>query len=100
MVSDMTSSAGTRMIGIATDNDGFELVCGDKRIGTRRHLDVATVSNLTAYAQRYAKLLERGGPAAELLALGRELFHFLDGSGRDLAALIEAAPRPLHFEIA
>lgn len=88
------------MIGIAIDNDGFELVCGDKRIGPPRHLGDPVVAGLTVFAQRYAKLLQRHDPAAELLVLGRDLFRFLDGEGHDLVTLMNEAPRPLHFEVA
>ncbi|BAM92702.1 hypothetical protein S58_67350 [Bradyrhizobium oligotrophicum S58] len=89
------------MIGIDLAEDGFELVCGDRRIGQRRLLDAETTGQLEAFASRYGELLGRGDPAADLLTLGRELYGFLDGDGGDLAGLInQALGRALQFEIA
>jgi hypothetical protein len=84
------------MIGISIADGGFELICGD-RIGRRRYLDQTTLADLAGYASRYADVLERAEPSAELLELGLDLYRFLEGEGGHLTALIDRAPRPLHF---
>src|SRR6202035_442552 len=87
------------MIGISIADGGFELVCADP-IGRRRHLNDETTATLEDFGKRYAKLLEATNPAEGLLALGRDLYRFLDGDSGDLTALLDRAPRPIHFEIA
>jgi tetratricopeptide (TPR) repeat protein len=88
------------MTGISITDGGFDLVCNGERIGRRRHLDETTVAALDEFSARYAALLDREDDTSEaLLALGRDLYRFLDGDGRDLAALIDGAKRPVHFEI-
>jgi tetratricopeptide (TPR) repeat protein len=89
------------MTGISIADGGFDLVCNGERIGRRRHLDEAMVAALGGFSARYAALLDRGDDtSAELLALGRDLYRFLDGDGRDLATLLDRTSRPVHFEIA
>src|SRR5262245_32852183 len=88
------------MIGIAIADGGYELVCGDARIGGRRYLDEQAVRTLEGFALRYNELLARSERSSELLVLGQDLYAFLEGDGGDLTALIERAPRPLHFKIA
>jgi len=88
------------MIGISINDGGFELRCGEP-IGRRRYFDAETIARLREFSSRYAKLREQDGSqsAAGLLMLGRQLFGFLDGDAGDLTALMNRAPRPLHFEI-
>ena len=88
------------MIGISISDGGFDLICGEVRIGRRRYLDGTACRKLEGFASRYAGLLGRTEPSSELLVLGQDLYAFLDGDGGDLTALIDRAPRPLHFEIA
>lgn len=88
------------MVGVFVGDGGFELICGQAQIGPRRHLDAAAVSRLEGFASCYGVLLERADPSADLLALGRDLYRFLDGDSGELTALIDRAQRPLHFEVA
>jgi hypothetical protein len=87
------------MIGILAIDGSFELICGNAAVARRRHLDPAAVSALEAFSQRYGQLLNASHPAAGLLALGRDLYDWLDGGGRQLNALLQQADRPLRFEV-
>ncbi len=87
------------MIGISLADGGFVLMCRDP-IGQRRHLDDETTTRLEDFSDRYGKLLAANRPSEGLLALGRELFRFLDGDSGELSGLLDQAPRPIHFEIA
>jgi hypothetical protein len=87
------------MIGILAADDAFEVLCGDAAIGGRRHLDAAAVEVLEGFARRYYELLKASQAAAGLLALGRELYRWIDGDGGQLTALLVQAPPPLRFEV-
>lgn len=87
--------------GISISGARFEVLCGDEEVGPRRDLDNAAVSVLTGFAQRYAALqrLEAEQASAGLLALGRELYAWLEGDAGQLTQLQERASRPFVFEI-
>src|ERR1700758_2992700 len=87
------------MLGILAIDGGFELICGEAAIGERRHLDAAAVSGLEGFSRRYYELLQSSYAAAGLLALGRELYGWLDGDGGQLNTLLQRAERPLRFEV-
>ena len=87
------------MLGIFAFDGGFELICGGSAVGARRHLDAAAVSALEGFSRRYYELLQSSYAAAGLLALGRELYGWLDGDGGQLNALLQCAERPLRFEV-
>ena len=87
------------MWGILAADQGFEVLRAGSRIGRRRHLDVAAVSALKDFSDRYARLLDSAQPAAGLLALGRDLYRWLDGDGGDLTALLQQAQPPFRFEV-
>jgi hypothetical protein len=87
------------MLGILAIDGGFELICGEAAVGVRRHLDAAAVSALEGFSRRYYGLLQSSDAAAGLLALGRELYGWLDGAGGQLNTLLQRAERPLRFEV-
>ena len=86
------------MIGISIADGAFQLVCAEP-IGRRRYLDEDTVKSLDDFGRRYGKLLA-SNETEGLLELGRDLYRFLDGDAGQLTALIDQAPRPIHFEVA
>jgi hypothetical protein len=87
------------MYGILAIDGAFEVLCGSDAIGPRSYLDADTVSALKGFTDRYNRLLASASyPAAGLLALGRDLYNWLDGDSRRLGALLQAQ-RPLRFEI-
>jgi hypothetical protein len=67
-------------------------------LGRRRHLDEAAVLALKGFSDRYAGLLGSAQPAAGLLALGRDLYQWLDGGGH-MTELLQRAQRPLRFNV-
>src|SRR5262249_55635107 len=92
------------MNGILAIDDGFEVMCRDAAPGLRRHLDMDAVSALEGFSRRYSELLNGQGlnsshAAAGFLALGRELYGWLDGDGGRLSALLQRADHPLRFEV-
>src|SRR5438132_26483 len=87
------------MNGISIADDGFEVVCGTASLGPRRHLDADAVMALEDFSGRYGELLAAPQNAAGVLALGRELYRWLDGESGQLTGLLQQTPRPLHFEI-
>src|SRR3954451_12498475 len=89
---------GEDMTGISIGSNKFQLV-GGQPPRRSRPLDAETVAILSRYRERHAELLATDNPAPGLLALGLDLYRFLDGDPGDLTALIERAPRPLQFEI-
>jgi hypothetical protein len=86
------------MNGLFIVDGGYELLCGDVAIGRVRHLDAAAVATLEGFSGRYGQLLGSPHAGAGLLALGRELYGWLDGEGQ-LHALLQRAERPLRFEV-
>jgi hypothetical protein len=87
------------MIGVLAAEDGFETLSGNVAVGARRHLDKAAVLVLEGFSRRYYELLQASQAAAGLLALGRELYRWVDGDGGQLNMLLQRADRPLGFEI-
>jgi CHAT domain len=87
------------MLGIFVADGGFDLLCGGSAVGDRRHLDAAAVLALEVFSRRYYELLRSPHAAAGLLALGRDLYGWLDGEGGVLSTLLQRAERPLRFEI-
>ena len=77
---------------------GFQQVCAEP-IGRRRYLNDDTTAALEHFGKRYSTLLGAANRAEGPLALGRDLYRFLDGTGGDLTALLDRAPRPIYFEI-
>ncbi len=85
--------------GLVVDDAGFELLAGDQRIGSRRVLLDGDVELLTGLAARYVRAVQAGSHPDEFIAIGRELFGWLDGDTGALSQLLEAAERPLVFEV-
>ncbi|WP_405813062.1 MULTISPECIES: CHAT domain-containing protein [unclassified Streptomyces] len=87
------------MTGLVVEDGGFELVVGGDGIGPRRLLRDSDVAWVTAVAGRYVDAVSGGSRREVLLALGRELYGWLDGDRRQLARLLDEAPTPLLFEV-
>jgi tetratricopeptide (TPR) repeat protein len=86
------------MQGLLATVEDFALLLGDA-ICDRRPLDLASIDALTGFRDRYAQLLKESNPEAGLLALGQELYAWLDGTDGRLRAFLRQATRPLRFEI-
>jgi hypothetical protein len=84
--------------GIWIDDQCFELLAGKASFGGSRPLDEAAVTALKDFARRYQRIHQRYDAAAAL-ALGRDLFRWLDGDGSALRQLRDNAPRPFVFEV-
>jgi tetratricopeptide (TPR) repeat protein len=85
--------------GLVVDGTGFEVLVGDTRIGSRRVLGQADVDLLQGLAARYVQAVQAHSDAGVFVALGRELYGWLDGEQGQLAALLEQAVTPLVFEV-
>ncbi|WP_030395560.1 CHAT domain-containing protein [Kitasatospora purpeofusca] len=85
--------------GLVVETGGFELVVGGEGIGPRRLLQDSDVAWLTAVAGRYVDAVRGGSRREVLLALGRELYGWLDGDRRRLTRLLDEAPVPVLFEV-
>src|SRR5262249_41217519 len=57
------------------------------------------ISALEGFSRRYGQLLNSQHAGAGLLALGRELYDWLDSEGGQLHALLQRAEPPLQFEV-
>src|SRR5262245_40032848 len=88
------------MDGIAAEGERLDLLCADQPQGPPRYRDADAIAALKAFSDRYAQLLAKRQNAAGLLALGRDLYGWLDGESRQLNGLLQRAERPLRFEIA
>ena len=51
------------------------------------------------FSGRYGQLLNSSNAAAGFLALGRDLYGWLDGEGRQLHALLQQVDPPVRFEV-
>jgi len=91
--------SGLVMFGLFAIDDGFELMCGEVAIEPRRRLDASAVGALEGFSRRYYELLPSPHAAAGLLALGRDLYGWLDGEGGQLTTLLQRGDRPLQFEV-
>ena len=90
---------GGVVIGLVIDGAGFEVLAGAERIGSRRTVGPADAALLTGLADRYVRAVQAGANAGVFVALGRELYGWLDGDQGQLSALLERAARPLVFEV-
>ncbi len=81
---------------VLIDTDTFELLADDTPVGPRRRIEPAVLDALSA---RYADLERAADPAAEALAIGRDLYRWLDGDGGQLRRLIAQAARALLFTV-
>ncbi|MFF0022328.1 CHAT domain-containing protein, partial [Streptomyces sp. NPDC005496] len=85
--------------GLVVDANRFELVVDGRRVGPRRVLQTADVELLTAVAGRYVDAVRNGSKDQALLAVGRELYRWLDGDLGQLTGLLDEASAPLVFEV-
>lgn len=85
--------------GLVIDGSGFDLVVDDRRIGPRRTLQAADVELLNAVAGQYVDAVRGGSKDQALLAVGRELYQWLDGDLGQLTGLLDEASAPLVFEV-
>jgi hypothetical protein len=69
------------------------------RIEPRRIIQPADVVLLTGLARRYVRAVQARSRLEEFIAIGRELFTWLDGDSGQLSQLLERAARPLVFEV-
>ncbi|MFE4514033.1 CHAT domain-containing protein [Kitasatospora sp. NPDC056783] len=81
------------------EDDGFELIVGGEWLGSRRLLRESDVDWLTGVAGRYVDAVRGGSRREVLLALGRELYGWLDGDRRWLTRLLDEAAAPVLFEV-
>ena len=87
------------MTGLVVDAAGFEVLVGDERIGSRRLIESADVDFLTGLVGRYVRAVQAHSDAGVFVALGRELYRWLDGGQGQLNELLGRAARPLVFEV-
>jgi tetratricopeptide (TPR) repeat protein len=87
------------MWGILAVDHGFELLCAGSPVGRCRHLNDTAVFDLKGFSDRYRSLLGSSQPAAGLLALGRDLYGWLNSDDAQLTRLLQQADRPLRFEV-
>ncbi|MCX3286230.1 CHAT domain-containing protein [Streptomyces sp. NEAU-H22] len=85
--------------GLVVDANGFELVVDGERVGPRRLLQTADTELLTAVAGQYVDAVRSGSQERALLAVGRELYRWLDGDLGQLTRLLDEASAPLVFEV-
>ncbi|MBB4715146.1 tetratricopeptide (TPR) repeat protein [Streptomyces luteogriseus] len=85
--------------GLVVDVNGFELVVDGERVGPRRLLQTADTELLTAVAGQYVDAVRSGSKNQALLAVGRELYRWLDGDLGQLTRLLDEASAPLVFEV-
>ncbi|MBC2907855.1 CHAT domain-containing protein, partial [Streptomyces sp. PSKA01] len=85
--------------GLVVDSNGFELVVSGRRGGPRRMLQTSDVDLLNDIAAQYVDAVRTGSREQALLAVGRELYRWLDGDLGQLTDLLDAAPAPLMFEV-
>lgn len=88
------------MTGVMVDRaGGIEVLLGEERVGARRLLGAADVELLDGLTARYGRVLLAGADAGAFIALGRELFAWLDGDGGQLGDMLARAGSPLVFEV-
>ena len=85
--------------GLVVDSNGFELVVDGRRVGPRRMLQTSDVDLLNAVAGQYVDAVRGGSRDQALLAVGRELYRWLDGDLGQLTRLLDEASAPLVFEV-
>jgi len=84
---------------ILINDDSFELLAEGHALGPRRRLDAEALALLDDFARRDRMLLGERCPNAGLLALGRDLFAWLDGRGGALTTALSRALGPWLLEI-
>ncbi|MBI1358089.1 MAG: CHAT domain-containing protein [Acidobacteria bacterium] len=79
---------------------GLELRCAAAEVREDRPVGDADLEQLAAWTARYRDLASAVAPAAGLLALGQELFAWLNGADRFLDRILDVATPPLLVEFA
>ena len=90
---------GESMQGLLAIDGGFALRLENGTVCDRRLLDASAVAALKGFTDRYSELLNAASPEADLLALGRDLYAWLDGDSGHLQVFLRHAARPLRFEV-
>jgi hypothetical protein len=85
--------------GLSVDGAGFELLSGSERVGPRRLIGQDDVTLLTGLAGRYVRAVQARSDSGVLIALGRELYAWLDGDAGQLTDLLSRARSPVVFEV-
>jgi hypothetical protein len=81
------------------DGRFLELFAPEAGVEKRRTLAADADSRFAHWAETYAKFRGRDGAEARILALGKELYAWLDGDERWLERLLAAAVSPLVVEL-
>ena len=76
----------------------LQAVAAEAGLDAQRPVGAEDTARLTAWAMSYRALLGRHGGEARLLALGRQLYAWLDGGERWLERLLDAAEPPMVVE--
>jgi len=87
------------LTGLILDDTGFEVLVGDKRIGSRRPIGPADVEFLTRLTDRYGQVVHAGRDDGVFVDLGQQLFGWLDADQGQLSGLLEQSVRPTVFEV-
>ncbi|MBB4752204.1 tetratricopeptide repeat protein [Actinoplanes lobatus] len=87
------------MTGVVVDGSGFEIVAGGERVGPRRELTETDEVQLSDLGVRYLRAVQSQAGDDVFLALGRELWKWLNGAEGQLSALLERISAPVTFEV-
>ncbi|MBW6439963.1 CHAT domain-containing protein [Actinoplanes hulinensis] len=85
--------------GLVLDDAGFEILAEGRRIGPRRRLTDDDEARLRAFADRYVQAVHAHAGDATFVALGRELYAWLDGDQAQLSDLLTQVRAPATFEV-
>ncbi|TCC00512.1 tetratricopeptide repeat protein [Micromonospora zingiberis] len=85
--------------GLVLDDTGFEVLIDGDRVGPRRTLGGDDAALLDGLAARYVRAVQANSDDGVFVALGRELYEWLDSEHGQLSALLKRAPTPLVFEV-
>ncbi|GGN62521.1 hypothetical protein GCM10010112_20770 [Actinoplanes lobatus] len=85
--------------GLVLDDAGFEILAEGRRIGPRRRITADDGALLRALADRYVQAVHANAGDATFVALGRDLFAWLDGDQAQLGDLLTQVRAPATFEV-
>ncbi|GGN06478.1 tetratricopeptide (TPR) repeat protein [Actinoplanes campanulatus] len=85
--------------GLVLDDAGFEILAEGRRIGPRRRLTDDDGALLRALADRYVQAVHAHAGDATFVALGRDLYAWLDGDQAQLSDLLTQVRAPATFEV-
>ncbi|GGN83959.1 hypothetical protein GCM10010112_62830 [Actinoplanes lobatus] len=85
--------------GVVIDGSGFEIVADGVRVGPHRALTDVDEALLSDLATRYLQAVQAHAGDDVFLALGRELWSWLDGDQGQMAAMLDRVSAPVTFEV-